>query len=421
MTAEIGIFNKTNIVLAADSAVTIGGINKVFNNANKIFQLSFHEPIGIMIYNQSSWMGIPLEIIIKLFSKSLNTTVHSHLEDYVIQFINYLKENYNQFITEDQIKEFVEIRLIQFLDSVAELCNEESEVELDGLEKRGTELTDELINIIYEKNFFKIVDSLSVIPKNESLIEFKDYSIKEFKSTFKTTINKILDTFYTSFKLKRDAKYTNRILKSVFHEIIYPFSEYEDYSGIVIAGYGVDELFPVCFEIKLGELISNRLRYSISPKKEISQENTALVKPFAQRDMVDVFFSGLDRSITERYDTIIEDEFGQIIKKITEKYHEINSKEISSFFKTATSHIQKKIREFQFEEFIKPTINSIEYLSKEDLIEIAESLVHLTSLKRKTSEKLQTVGGPIDIALITKTGGFVWIKRKDVINRDINT
>lgn len=41
---------------------------------------------------------------------------------------------------------------------------------------------------------------------------------------------------------------------------------------------------------------------------------------------------------------------------------------------------------------------------------MAESLVNLSAFKLKISDSYETVGGPIDVAIISKTDGFVWIK-----------
>jgi hypothetical protein len=51
---------------------------------------------------------------------------------------------------------------------------------------------------------------------------------------------------------------------------------------------------------------------------------------------------------------------------------------------------------------------------------MAESLVNLTSFKRKFSRDAETVGGPIDVAVISKADGFVWIKRKHYFAKDLN-
>lgn len=51
---------------------------------------------------------------------------------------------------------------------------------------------------------------------------------------------------------------------------------------------------------------------------------------------------------------------------------------------------------------------------------MAESLVNLTSFKRKMSMDAETVAGPIDVAVISKGDGFIWIKRKHYFERELN-
>jgi hypothetical protein len=63
---------------------------------------------------------------------------------------------------------------------------------------------------------------------------------------------------------------------------------------------------------------------------------------------------------------------------------------------------------------------AIEFLPKSELGEVAEFLVNLTKVKRHVSDQPETVGGPIDVAVITKTDGFVWIRRKHYFKADLN-
>ncbi|MEK6282290.1 MAG: hypothetical protein AABN95_18185 [Acidobacteriota bacterium] len=51
---------------------------------------------------------------------------------------------------------------------------------------------------------------------------------------------------------------------------------------------------------------------------------------------------------------------------------------------------------------------------------MADALVSLTSTKRRVTMDLETVGGPIDVAIISKGDGFVWIKRKHYFEADSN-
>ena len=51
-------------------------------------------------------------------------------------------------------------------------------------------------------------------------------------------------------------------------------------------------------------------------------------------------------------------------------------------------------------------------MPKEELVNLSESLINTTSLKVKVQDNLETVGGDVDVAIITKGDGFVWTKRK---------
>jgi len=60
------------------------------------------------------------------------------------------------------------------------------------------------------------------------------------------------------------------------------------------------------------------------------------------------------------------------------------------------------------------------HLLKDELAAMAEALVNLTKFKRRVSTARETVGGPIDVAVITKGDGFVWVKRKHYFSPDLN-
>ena len=51
---------------------------------------------------------------------------------------------------------------------------------------------------------------------------------------------------------------------------------------------------------------------------------------------------------------------------------------------------------------------------------MAETLVSLASFRQKMSLELETVGGPIDVAVISKKDGFIWMKRKHYFKPEMN-
>jgi hypothetical protein len=67
-----------------------------------------------------------------------------------------------------------------------------------------------------------------------------------------------------------------------------------------------------------------------------------------------------------------------------------------------------------------PLINVLETLSVQEMAHLAESLLGLESLKERVTSPSESVGGPIDVAAISKSEGLVWIKRKHYFDADIN-
>ena len=57
MTAEVAVMNRSAVALAADSAMSVGNTGKTYPT-NKLFALSKHHPVGVMMYNNAEFMGI---------------------------------------------------------------------------------------------------------------------------------------------------------------------------------------------------------------------------------------------------------------------------------------------------------------------------------------------------------------------------
>jgi hypothetical protein len=80
----------------------------------------------------------------------------------------------------------------------------------------------------------------------------------------------------------------------------------------------------------------------------------------------------------------------------------------------------KNLDTLRRENYTNSIINIVSVLPKDELAAMAESLVNLTSFKRRVSSEEETVGGPIDVAVISKDDGFIWIKRKHYFDPELN-
>lgn len=204
----------------------------------------------------------------------------------------------------------------------------------------------------------------------------------------------------------------------------------ENYSGLVIAGFGETDLYPSVITYRVESVVLNRLRYVHLKEKSdrITANRVARVIAFAQDEMVAGFMEGIDPRFLERIFTEMAKIFSQvypdeIVKKLpglTKKKKEalladlrkIGIDLVEVFGAAITEHRQKK--------HIDPIVRAVSVLPKEELVSMAEALVSLTSTKRRVTLDAETVGGPVDVAVISKGDGFIWIKRKHYFEADRN-
>ena len=67
---------------------------------------------------------------------------------------------------------------------------------------------------------------------------------------------------------------------------------------------------------------------------------------------------------------------------------EIGQKEFNKY--------REKLLEYRTEHYINPVVKIVQGLPKDELTAMAETLISLTSFKRRVSMEEETVGGPID-------------------------
>ncbi len=180
MTAIVGILNKVGVAIAADSAVTVTSPSgrKIYNQAKKIFTLSKVHPIGIMIYNAASLMSTPWEIIIKLYREQLKENSFEKTEDYVYDFIAFLKAN-DYFCNNEMQKMY-------FQSFLASIINDIFNKYLSNIE-RNIETWTEEDKINFQKVLLnevaQIIINLNQNINNSICPDFKNFSIEDFKTS----------------------------------------------------------------------------------------------------------------------------------------------------------------------------------------------------------------------------------------------
>lgn len=403
MSAIVAALNGHAAAIAADSAVTIGG-RKVFNSANKIFTLSKYAPVAIAIYNNTSLMDIPWEIIIKEYRKNLSDSKKSKLKDYAIDFFEFLNTKGYFSDTDKQNRHLIQA-FLSYLDALAK----DTRTDTQNLE---IELNKRLVEL--EKKHSTPLDC------------FKHISKEEFYNNNKDGIQFVLTEFNKKYKCAIDETTIYGILYHVF-----VCAQWQALvTGLVFIGYGEDELFPSLYSFETGFIVNGYLsiRY-LSENDAIIQPGhiDAAVRPFAQTDVMDTILRGIAPQVEDifvkNYSIPIKKVFGDMAN-IVHADNPTLANNIRDFINNNLGNYEiqyfKACRELTSRDYISPFINSVITLDKEDLADFVESLIKLTSIKRKISPDQPTVGGPIDVMVISKGDGIIWMKRKHYFKPELN-
>ncbi|MCC5932125.1 MAG: hypothetical protein JJU28_22960 [Cyclobacteriaceae bacterium] len=420
MTAVVGILNKHAVALAADSAVTVGGTNgrKIFNKANKVFTLSKLHPVGIMIYNSASFMTTPWETIIKVYRDQLADKSFSTLKEYQEDFLKFVRTK--KFYTTPEIQiAFLQNFSLDIINSIINEVANQNRVLIDN----PTHESREQFLILFEEKLDNLI--LDWSNSKDICLEFSNYTFEAF-AFYSTQIFENINQFrFVSNGIKLTEILLLKI-KQVVYSILKAKVDFSIYTGLIFSGFGEDEIYPQLITVNVSMVIDNRLRYYINEDRaaSISNENNGAVCPFAQTDVIDTILTGIDPSLDniylnnfdalfKKYNQAIIDSIGNDNQLLVAQIQQLDIEKIVKTFNEINHNIKR-------ENYIAPLMNAVSNLSKEDLAEMAESLIYLTYLKRRITFAEESVGGPVDVALISKGDGFIWIKRKHYFKPELN-
>ena len=424
MTTEVAIINKEAIALAADSAVTVGISDgtKIYNSANKLFALSRVCPVGIMVYGNAQLTGVPWESLIKVYRQKLGNLSFPELQDYCNDFIDFINKHIKFFPDDYQTESVISI----LSDTYKHLQQEISyAVEQAFSNDIQTKISEELTNKIASEVIEKAATNLENL---DNISHFSESFIKEKTVEFNPLFHKVIDHVFSEFNVTTNIK--NNLLtiaeyslfKKTFSSLV---------SGIVIAGFGEEEIFPSLHTYDIECVFGNQLKYRHNEDKSHAIGNYPAIIPFAQEDMISTFIAGIDPTLENFSIHALEEILQKYFETIIDQAKESDSSEQPDFINQINKHFNQtkqsllekyneKMIEFRREYHINPILDTVSILPKDELAAMAEALVSLTSLKRRVTTDAETVGRPTDVALISKGDGFIWIKRKHYFSAELN-
>ncbi|MDE0644646.1 MAG: hypothetical protein OXH84_00190 [Gammaproteobacteria bacterium] len=415
MTAEVAIANKHAVALAADSAVSIGpSADKIYSSALKIFQLVEGAPVGIMVSGAAEFLGIPWETIIKIYRGKKERHRFPNVVNYRDDFLDFISNNDSLFSSDRQIR-YVEILITSYFRYIFQLIEAEADRIVSRVEQVTENEVPDLVQDVVSKERARVTQA-------DRLNGFNEEVVRTIRRSFVRRINRIKEEVFPDRLSERTSQMiTDLAIDVLTRNVLGPMS-----SGLVFAGFGDSDIFPSLYSVNVEIMVNSRVRFHAEKEYVVDDDQTAAILPFAQADMVYSFIQGIhptiDRNRTITVAEILETFVGRIAA-ITEEHDALLGASLRVSFTECVQSILSEINSVwqrQTEGYMKPLVNNVAALPKDELGAMAESLVNLTKFRLRVSPERETVSGPIDVALISKGDGFVWLKRKHYFQAELN-
>ncbi|HSZ04752.1 MAG TPA: hypothetical protein VK778_06065 [Solirubrobacteraceae bacterium] len=411
MTAEIAVMNQSAVALAADSAATRSGA-KIFS-ANKIFALSKYEPVAVMVYGNAACMRVPWETIIKEYRAELSTTSYSHVKDYGQSFLDFMGKDRALFPESEQERFAYESSQSHFVGLRQEIIKAvQAQVET------GTPIALKDVRAIVSKLISETLERWEAVPIR---VGIKKSLPTRLRQRYKGQIDQAIKDVFENLPLTK--KHADQLCKIAVNSWCSGLQT--GLSGIVFAGFGRNQVFPALKNYELDGVLLNEPVYWHHEGGEMTHATSAWIVPFAQQDMIRLFVEG----VTPRYGEFIEAYFRRTLAGLDKvvgdalpksRLTPAVEKRLAAEREKLTDSLQTDLRNQRQELYVNPLLSIVGSLPMDELASLAESLVNLTSLRRRVSLDDETVGGPIDVAVISRGDGLVWIKRKHYFPADLN-
>ena len=195
---------------------------------------------------------------------------------------------------------------------------------------------------------------------------------------------------------------------------------------LIFAGYGSDQVYPSIVSALVCEGFDRHVNYHIRPKDIvcIGDDRPVAICPFAQVDVVKSILRGIhtdwSESASDVFQRIVNPFYGVLFKPLSgeeepgkefrEMLADVETEDLErQFYKDGKCLLDKNQREWE---------KALKDCDLETMASLADCLIDLTGFHRILTFSQEGVGGPVDVAVISKNEGFTWLRRKSWYHKD---
>ena len=424
MTSEVVLMNRSAVAMAADSAVTISGANylKTYNSVDKLFPLVDGQPVAVMIYNNAEIMSTPWETVISLYREHAAGRPMDTVEAYSQDFLNFISGNPDLFPADHQDTEFFKHVLVVFT-----ILAEDFDFQVQKFQEAKAGRVRDHVNQIFEFVVDQLINdyerNLDETPRKD-LEAFPQGMGEQIRRRYREEINELIESLMQALTQSYTGLHvTDGLRKKLTDIAVYSVTRdafFEHYTGIVVAGFGRLDKYPSMRSYLTSSVVLGLLKHRRDRVADMSSETGPVVQPFAQDRMIRTFLTGMDDHLRmfmfgetlKLSTTITSDLIGRVPNLSDDQRQALWADYSENNLIAALREFFGSLDRYQHVVHTLPIYRAISTLPKKELGETAASLIKLNSFQQKVMNSIETVGGPIDVALITRNGGLEWRREK---------
>ena len=423
MTAVVGILNKKGVALAADSAVTRtrGMNNKVTKNGNKMVRLSNVLPISVMFTGNGDFMHTQWDIIARHYRQHRGDIKHETVEACMHDFFRYIADH-GLFRDPESVLKHTKNQLVYLFNNIDNRLDHKY-TKRDNYGKLSSPRS-------YQKAFVSLLNRLCKDWLTEGVCpQFQDYTQQNFKDYTKNIFDEFIAMnsyvegslfFYSHYPQLLLTSLREPLERALMVRLTTRRYDDDDMAVLVFSGYGDKQAYPSLVSAVVCEGFDSRVNYHVRPQDVIciSNERPVAICPFAQKDVIRSILRGMHRDFGKIISDTIKSSFDSMSNEIFDPFddEEINFADFDSKLgEVKTDDLSRNVFR-QTNRFLdhnqRQWEKALENYDLQSMAALAESLIDLTGFHRILTFQQEGVGGPVDVAVISKTDGFTWLNRK---------
>ncbi len=424
MTSEVVLMNRQAVAMAADSAVTISGDRylKTYQSVDKLFPLVDGQPVAVMIYNNAEIMSTPWETVISLYREQARGRALETVAAYADDFMEFLSGNPDLFPPEHQDTEFFKVVAVVFT-----VIAEEFDHQVQQYQGRHGARVKDHISSMFEYVVGQLHADYQRYPDDSPRADlpcFPKGMDEQVRRRYGGEIDQLIESLLASLKQEFPGLTVSETTRGRLREIAVfacvKDAFFEHYTGVVFAGFGAREKFPSMRSYLSSSVILGILKRKRDREADIHSDSGPVFQPFAQDRMIRTFLTGMDQYLRMFvFSETLKLSKGLVTDIVARTPNLTDAQRNAIYADYSQNNLGHALHEFfrsvdnyQYTVHTRPILRAINSLPKKELGETAASLIKLNSFQQKVMHSVETVGGPIDVAVITRNGGLEWKREK---------